>query len=333
MKAIVQDRYGAPEQVLAVAEVDPPVIGDDQVLVRVHASAVAGDDWHLIRGWPWVARPATGLLRPRRRVPGRELAGRVEAVGTAVTRWQPGDEVFGWAASGAFAEHAAADHDSLVRRPVDLPPQRAAVTPVSAVTALQALRDVGNVGAGHRVLIIGASGGVGTFAVQIAKALGAHVTGVAGTTNLDLVRSLGADEVVDYTRRDPTAAGPFDLIVDLVGNLPLRRLRRALTPAGTLVMAAGTGGRVLKGTQRFLTGPLLSPGSRRRMRPLVHRDRREDLVAVRDMIEAGAVAPVLSAEYPLVRVPEAVGHFAPGHSTGKVAVTIGEDVDADPASR
>ncbi|MEQ8834137.1 MAG: NAD(P)-dependent alcohol dehydrogenase [Miltoncostaeaceae bacterium] len=321
MKAIVQSGYGAPDEVLALRDVEQPPVGHNQVLVRVAASAVAGDDWHLMRGWPWVARLATGLRRPRHPVPGREVAGQVEAVGAGVTGLRPGDQVFGWAA-GALAQYAAADENALAPLPVGLTPEEAAVTPISALTALQALRDVGRTRPGDRVLVIGASGGVGSFAVQIAVALGARVTGVASAGNHDLVRSLGAERAIDYTGDDPAGHGPYEVIVDLVGVQPLRRLARALAPDGTLVMVAGSGGRVLKGTQRFLAGLVMSPFIRGRMRPLIHQDRREDLDAVISMIAAGSVRPVLSATYPLEGVVEAIRHFAAGHARGKVAITI-----------
>lgn len=323
MKAIIHERYGAPEEVLRVAEVDEPRPGPGEVVVAVRASAVAGDDWHLMRGEPYVARIATGLRRPRSRIPGRELAGRVETVGEGVTRLTVGDEVFGWSA-GAFAERAAVAADSLVAIPEGISYAQAAVTPISGFTALQALRDVGRVGPGDTVLVIGASGGVGTFAVQIARVLGARVTGVAGSAGVSLVAELGADRVIDYGTEDPlTGDERYDTIVDLVGNRPLRALRRALTPDGTLVLVGGTGGRWLKGTQRFLVGLVLSPFVRARMRPLVHADRRADLEALAEMISAGVLRPVVSAGYPLDEAGRAVGHFAAGHARGKVAIMIG----------
>ena len=322
MRAIVQQAYGSPDAVLELRDIVTPAIEDDEVLVQVHATAVAGDDWHLVQGQPYAARLVTGLRRPKNRVPGREVAGRVEAVGAAVTGLRPGDEVFGWC-DGAFAEHVAVPAGQLVRRPANLTLEQAAVVPVSGCTALQAVRDVGRVEPGHHVLVIGASGGVGTFAVQIARASGATVTGVCSTTNIDLVRSIGADHVIDYTLED-FAAGTrrFDVIIDLVGNRSPSDTRRALVDNGTLVLVAGTGGRWLKGTHRFLGALLLSPFVRQRLRPLIHRDRRSDLETLKDLIEAGDVTPVVSAHYPLAEVSGAIGHFPKGHARGKVAITV-----------
>lgn len=322
MRAVVQERYGPPDEVLTLREIDRPAIGDRDVLVRVRASAVAGDDWHLMRGLPYVARLATGLRRPKSRVPGREVAGEVEAVGRGVTELQPGDEVFGWC-DGAFAEFASTPEDTLAPKPANLTFEEAAVVPISGFTALQAVRDAGALQPGQSVLIIGASGGVGTFAVQIARAFGAEVTGVCSGRNAELVRSLGADHVIDYTTRDFTRDGKsYDLIVDLVGNRPLTALRRALEPRGTLVMVSGTGGRLFKGTDRFLRGLALSPFVSQRLRPLIHEDRRDDLLALTELVEAGEVSPVISARYPLAGVAEAIAHFEEGHATGKIAITV-----------
>ncbi len=321
MKAIIQSRYGAPSDVLEVQEIDTPVPREDEVLVRVEAAPIAGDDWHLMRGRPYIARFATGLRRPRNRIVGRELAGRVDAIGDRVERFKPGDQVFGWSA-GALAEYVAVPENSLAPKPSNLTAEEAAPVPVSAFTALQALRDKGGVEPGQHVLIIGASGGVGTFAVQIAKALGARVTGVCSSANVELVRSLGADRVVDYTREDVTADSRYDLIVDLVGDRSLSDLRRELAPSGTLVLVGGSGGRWFKGTDRFLRAMLLSPFVQQRLRPLVHADRQDDLLALKEMIEAGRVAPVISARFPMSEVAEAVGHFKAGHARGKVVIAI-----------
>lgn len=331
MKAVVQDRYGPPGVVLRLAEIERPDVGELDVLVRVRASAIAGDDWHLMRGLPYVARLATGLLRPKTRVPGREVAGLVEEVGRGVTNLQPGDEVFGWS-DGAFAEYVATPADTVAPKPANLSFEEAAVVPVSGFTALQAVRDAGALQPGQSALVVGASGGVGTFAVQIARAFGAEVTGVCSGRNAELVRTIGADHVIDYTREDFTRTGErYDLIVDLVGNRSLTALRRTLNPRGTLVMVSGTGGRLFKGTDRFLRGLALSPFVSQSLRPLIHEDRRDDLLALSKLIEAGEVSPVISARYPLSRVPEAIGHFEEGHATGKIAVTVADDGDASPS--
>jgi len=322
MRAIIQEAYGSPDDVLVLRDIDTPAIRDDEVLVEVHATAVAGDDWHLVQGQPYAARLATGLRRPRNRVPGRDVAGRVEALGAAVTELRTGDEVFGWC-DGAFAEHVAVPAGQMVGKPSNLTLEQAAVVPVSGFTALQAVRDVGRVQAGDQVLVIGASGGVGTFAVQIAKALGATVTGVCSSTNTDLVRSIGADHVIDYTLEDLTAGTRrYDLIVDLVGNRSLSDIRRALKPRGTLVLVGGTGGRWFKGTHRFIGALLVTPFVRQRLRPLIHRDRRRDLDALKDLIQDGKLTPVVSAHFPLAEVPAAIRHFAQGHARGKVAITV-----------
>ncbi|MEY2464129.1 MAG: hypothetical protein QOH64_2267 [Acidimicrobiaceae bacterium] len=322
MRAIIQEAYGSPDHVLELRDIDKPAIKDDEVLVEVHASAVAGDDWHLMQGEPYAARLVTGLRRPKNRVPGRDVAGRVEAVGAAVTELRPGDEVFGWC-DGAFAEHVAVPAAQLAGKPTNLTLEQAAVVPISGFAALQAARDVGRVQPGHHVLVIGASGGVGTFAVQIVKALGATVTGVCSTTNTELVRSIGADHVIDYTLDDLAAdARVYDVVIDLVGNLALADVRRALKPSGTLVLVGGTGGRWFKGTHRFIGALLLTPFVRQRLRPLIHQDRRRDLETLKELIEAGKLTPVVSAHFPLAEVPDAIRHFAQGHARGKVAITV-----------
>ena len=322
MRAIIREAYGSPDAVLELRDIDKPAITDDEVLVDVHAAAVAGDDWHLMQGRPYAARIATGLRRPKNRVPGRDVAGRVEAVGAAVTKLRAGDEVFGWC-NGAHAEHVAVPAGQLARKPTPLTLEQAAVVPTSGFTALQAVRDVGRVEPGHQVLVIGASGGVGTFAVQIAKALGAAVTSVCSTTNTALVASLGADAVIDYTLEDFTQRPErYDVIIDLVGNRSLADMRRVLGPSGTLVLVGGTGGRWLKGTHRFAGALLVTPFVRQRLRPLIHRDRKTDLKTLRQLIEAGKVTPVVSAHYPLAEVPDAIRHFAQGHARGKVVITI-----------
>jgi len=322
MKAIIQDRYGPPEDVLLLQEVDKPNVSDDEVLVRVHASAVAGDDWHLVRGLPYVARMVTGLLKPKNQIPGRDVAGVVEAVGRNVTQFGPGDGVFGWC-EGAFAEYATASEDWLALKPRNLTFEQAAVVPISGFTALQAVGDSGRLQPGQLVLIIGASGGVGTFAVQIAKSFGATVVGVCSAGSVDLVRSVGADRVVDYTQEDFTRDGQrYDLIVDMVGARSLADTRRVLSPTGTLVMVGSSGGPWFKGTDRWAGAVLLSPFIRQRLRPLVHTDSKDDLVVLKQLIEAGKVTPVISAQYPVSRVAEAISHFEEGHARGKVVITV-----------
>ncbi|MFI6799427.1 NAD(P)-dependent alcohol dehydrogenase [Streptosporangium canum] len=323
MKAMVRDAYCSPDA-LRLGDIDKPVAGDDDVLVRVHAAGVDQGVWHLVTGLPYVVRVAGfGLLRPGSRVPGLDVAGRVEAVGRNVTRFRPGDEVFG-TCGGSFAEYACAREDRLAGKPANVTFEQAAAVPASAVAALQGLRDRGQVRAGQRVLVIGAGGGVGTFAVQLAKALGADVTGVCGTTKTDLVRSIGADDVIDYTREDfADGARRYDLILDTAGRRPLSRLRRALTPRGTLVIVGGEGGgRWLQGTDRQLRALLLAPFVRQRLRVLMSAEREEDLRYCGELIEAGEVTPIVDRTYPLSEVPEAIRYLRGGHARGKVVITV-----------
>ncbi|MEU0477792.1 NAD(P)-dependent alcohol dehydrogenase [Streptosporangium sp. NPDC006013] len=323
MKAIVQDRYGSPE-VLELREIDRPVMGDDDLLVRVHAAAVDPGVWHLMTGLPYLARVmGFGFRRPKVRVRGMDVAGRVEAVGGNVTRFKPGDEVFG-TCDGAFAEYASARQDSFAPKPANLTFEQAAAVPVSACTALKGLREAGRVQPGQKVLIIGAGGGVGTFAVQLAKAFGAEVTGVCGTTKADLVRSIGADDVIDYTREDfADRARHYDLILDAAGNRPLSHLRRALTPRGTLVIVGGErGGRWIGGNDRQLRALMLAPFVGQRLRGLFSMPRAEDLRLLRELIEAGKITPVIDRTYPLGEVPEAIRYLEKGHARGKVVITV-----------
>ncbi|MEU7984981.1 NAD(P)-dependent alcohol dehydrogenase [Streptosporangium canum] len=323
MKAMVRDAYCSPDA-LRLGDIDRPVAGDDDVLVRVHAAGVDQGVWHLVTGLPYVVRVAGfGLLRPGSRVPGLDVAGRVEAVGRNVTRFRPGDEVFG-TCGGSFAEYACAREDRLAGKPANVTFEQAAAVPTSAVAALQALRDRGQVRAGRKVLVIGAGGGVGTFAVQLAKALGADVTGVCGTTKTDLVRSIGADDVIDYTREDfADGARRYDLILDTAGRRPLSRLRRALTPRGTLVIVGGEGGgRWLQGTDRQLRALLLAPFVRQRLRVLMSAEREEDLRYCGELIEAGEITPIVDRTYPLSEVPEAIRYLRGGHARGKVVITV-----------
>ena len=322
MKAIIQDSYGAPEDVLKLQETDKPTVGDGEVLVRVHAAPVSGTDWHLTRGLPYVARFVTGLRKPKNRVPGLELSGIVEAVGKDVTQLQPGDEVFGWC-DGSFAEYASVPEGQLVLKPTNLTLEEAAAVPISAFTALQSLRDRGQIQPGQEVLITGAAGGVGTYAVQIAKSYGAEVTGVCSTAKMDMVRSIGADHVIDYTEEGFTETGDrYDLLLDIYGNPSLSDCRRALKPRGTLVFIGGTGGRWFMGIDRWLRGLLLAPFLRLRVRPLVHTDSQDDLVTLKDLIEAGRVTPVLDKTYPLARVSEAIQFVREGRARGQVVITL-----------
>ena len=319
MQAIVQDSYGSSET-LTIGTVPTPEIGADEVLVRVHAASIHVGDWILMTGSPFVMRFATGLRKPKNRVPGTDVAGTVEKVGSAVTELRPGDEVFGWGA-GAFAEYMHAPASQFIRKPANLTFEQAAAVGVSATTALQLLRDDGNVRPGLKVLINGASGGVGTFAVQIAKALGAEVTGVTSTTNVKLVRSIGADHVIDYTREDFTAGGQrYDLILDNVGNQSMARTRRALTPTGMLI--SNGGGHADGKLGRTVRAILVSMVVRQQAGPSVKSQNRDDLVALKELIEGGRVTPVIDRTYPLTRTPEAIGHVAEGHARGTVVITV-----------
>ncbi|MGW4891630.1 NAD(P)-dependent alcohol dehydrogenase [Kitasatospora sp. NPDC004240] len=325
MKAIVQDVYGPPE-VLRLGEVDRPVPGRGEVLLRVRAAAVDAGVWHLMAGLPYAIRLAGfGVRAPKNPVRGLDVAGTVEAVGPEVTGLRPGDEVYG-SADGSFAEYARARADRLAPKPAGLDWEQAAAVPVSGCTALQALRDRGRVAAGQRVLVIGAGGGVGTFAVQLAKAFDARVTAVCSGGKAERVRAIGADEVIDHTREDPlAAAGRYDLILDIAGNRPLGRLRRALTVRGTLVIVGGeAGGRMLGGNDRQLRALLLSPFLRRRLTTLAATQRRADLLRLGELIEAGSVRPVIDRVLPLAEVPEAVRLLRAGQVCGKIAIRIGD---------
>ena len=323
MTAIVQDEYGGPE-VLRLEEIDRPRIGDDEVLLRVHAAGVDRGAWHLMTGLPYPVRLAGyGVRTPKTRVRGRELAGSVEAVGANVTRFRVGDEVFG-IGEGGFAEYATATPDKLAPKPRNLTFVQAAAVPISALTALQAVRDGGQVKPGQKVLVIGASGGVGTFAVQIAKAFGADVTGVASTTKLDLVRSLGADHVIDYTRGDIMEGGRrYDVILDTGGNRSLRHLRRALTPTGTLVIVGGeTGGRWMGGYDRGFRALMLSRFVGQRLRMLTNSENAEDLTVLTELIESEAVKPAVDRTYPLRETPAAIRYLVDGRARGKLVITV-----------
>jgi NADPH:quinone reductase-like Zn-dependent oxidoreductase len=323
MKAIVQDRYGSAD-VLELRDVDQPVAGDDEALVRVHAAGVDAGVWHVMAGLPYMIRiMGYGLRAPKTLVRGTDVAGRIEAVGKNVTQFQAGDEVFGTAA-GSFAEFASAKANKLAPKPANLTFEQAAVVPTSAITALQGLRDHGKVQAGQKVLIIGASGGVGTFAVQLAKAFGAEVTGVCSATKVDAVRSIGADHVIDYTREDFAETGQrYDVILDIAGNRSLSHLRSALTSRGTLVIVGGEAGdRWIGGTDRQVRALVLSPFVGQKLRTFIAKERREDLEYLTGLIEAGTVTPVVDRTYPLSEAPEAIRSLKEGHGPGKIAITI-----------
>ena len=324
MNAIVQDSYGDAEDVLRLEHIATPEPGDNQVLIRVKAAGVDRGVWHLMTGLPYPLRFAGfGVRVPKQRVRGGDVAGRVESVGTNVTTLRAGDEVFGFA-DGTYAEYALARPDKLAPLPTNLSFEQAAAVPVSALTALQALRDRAHVQPGQQVLIIGASGGVGTFAVQIAKAFGAEVTGVCSTSKVELVRSIGADRVIDYTRQDIAANGDrYDVIVDIGGNRPLRQLRQALTACGTLVITGGeNGGRWLGGTDRQLRAMAWSPFLRQQLGTFVCSENSADLGVLAGLIESGQVTPVIDRTYPLADVPAAIRYLQDGQARGKLVISI-----------
>jgi NADPH:quinone reductase-like Zn-dependent oxidoreductase len=323
VKAIVQDTYGSTD-VLELRDVDKPEPADDEVLVRVRAAGVSRGVWHLMTGLPYAIRIAGyGLRAPKTPVPGMDLAGVVAAVGKDVTRFQIGDEVFG-IGKGAFAEYARAPENKLAPKPANLTFDQAAAVPVSGLTALQALRDHGRTEPGQKVLVVGASGGVGAFAVQLAAVFGAEVAAVCSTAKTDLVRSLGADQVIDYTREDfADGKQSYDVILDIGGNSSLSRLRRALAPKGTLVIVGGeTGGRWLGGADRQLRAVLLSGFVGQKLKTFVCKENHEDLTVLKDLIESGKVTPVVDKTYPLIEAPEAIRHLALGHARGTVVVTV-----------
>jgi NADPH:quinone reductase-like Zn-dependent oxidoreductase len=311
MKAVLYQKYGSPD-VLELQEVDKPTVTEGEVLVRVHAASVNPLDWHFLRGKPFVVRIFAGLVKPKRKILGADMAGRVEAVGGKVTQLQPGDEIFG-NKSGAFAEYLCVPEDGVVLKPANLTYEEAAAVPVAALTALQGLRDKGEIQPGHKVLINGASGGVGTFAVQIAKSFGAEVTGVCSTRNLDMVRSIGADRVIDYSEEDFTqAGGRYDLILDAVGNHSLSDAKRALHANGIYVAVAGSVGRAL----------WIAMTGRKRMVSMLTKSNREDMGFLKELLETGKVTPVIDRRYPLSEVAEALRYLEEGHAQGKVVITV-----------
>jgi NADPH:quinone reductase-like Zn-dependent oxidoreductase len=319
MQAIVQDRYGSAE-VLEARDIDRPAIGANEVLIGVRAASVHVGDWILMTGVPYLMRLGTGLRKPKNPVPGTDVAGTVEAAGPHVETLRPGDEVFGWC-TGAFAEYAAAPEDQLLKKPANLTLEQAAAVGVSASTALQLLRDDANVQPGQKVLINGASGGVGTFAVQIAKAFGAEATGVCSTTNLELVRSIGADHAIDYTQEDfRDGAERYDVILDNVGDRSMADTRRALTPNGTLL--SNGGGHAAGKLGRTIRGSLVSLVVRQQAPPSVKTQNRSDLIALKELVEAGQVRPIIGGTYPLSRTADAIRQVAAGHARGTLLIAV-----------
>jgi len=322
MKAIVYTEYGAPD-VLQLREVEKPTPRDDEVLIKVHAASVNAADLHLLGADPFLIRLSSGLLKPKHTILGAAIAGRVEAVGRNVKQFQPGDEVFGdisgcgW---GGFAEYVCASEDALVLKPTRLSFEEAAAVPMAAVTALQGLRDKGQIQAGQKVLINGASGGVGTFAVQIAKSFGADVTAVCSTGKMDMVRALGADQVIDYTQEDFTHNGQrYDLILAANGYHSIADYKRALSPKGMYVMTGGSGVQLF---QAMLLGPWISITGSKKMGNLLAKPNNKDLVFMKELLEAGKVVPVIDRRYPLCEVPDALRYLGEGRAKGKVVITV-----------
>ncbi len=316
MKAIVQNDYGTPSA-LSLKEVAKPAVEDNDVLVRVRAASVNAGDYFSMKGEPWIARLSVGFPKPKDYIPGWDLAGHVEQVGKQVTGFKPGDEVFG-ACQGTFTEYACADPGKLALKPGNLTFEQAAAVPTAALTALQGLRDAGHAQEGQKILVNGAAGGVGTFAVQIAKSFGAEVTGVCSTKNVDMVLSIGANHVIDYTKEDFTQSGPrFDLILDNVANHSFSDLRRALTPEGVIVPNSGHAG-----IGYVIKAFLLSMFVRQVGRPYVTSENTQDLIVLKELIEAGKITPVIDQTYPLSEAPAALGYICKGHARGKVVITI-----------
>jgi len=322
MKAIVYTKYGSPD-VLEFEEVQKPVSGDDEVLIKIHAAAITAGDAIVLKGEPFVTRFVTGLLEPKNTIPGKEMAGRIEAVGGNVTQFQPGDEVFGdlsVASWGAFAEYVSVPESAIALKPANLTFEEAAAIPESAVVALQGLRDKGKIQPGQKVLINGASGGVGSFAVQIAKAFGAEVTAVCSTRNMEMVRSLGADHIIDYTKEDFTQNGQqYDLILAVNGYHPISDYKRALTPEGIYV---ATGGSMAQSLQATMIGPFISMTGSKTMGGMMVKPNKNDLVIIKELIEANKVAPVIDRRYPLSEAAAAFHYIGDGHAQGKVIITV-----------
>ena len=321
MKAAVCSRYGPPD-VVQITDVEKPVPKDNEVLIEVRAASVNPFDWHLMRGTPYIVRIMAGLLKPKDKRLGVDVAGQVEAVGRNVTQFRPGDEVFG-ACRGAFAEYACASESALVMKPDNVTFEQAASAPVAAFTALQGLRDKGQIQPGQKVLINGAAGGVGTFAVQIAKWFGADVTGVCSTRNADMVRSIGADRVIDYTQEDFTKSGQrYDLFFDCVGNHSLLACRRVLNPKGIYIVVGGPDGRWLGPLARMIKTLVLSRFVSQNLVMFLARRSKEDLTIMHELMKAGKVTPVIDKRYKLSEVPEAIRYLEEGHARGKVVITL-----------
>jgi NADPH:quinone reductase-like Zn-dependent oxidoreductase len=321
MKAIVYCDYGSPD-VLALQSIDRPSVGDSQVLVKVHSASVNPLDWHYVRGTPYIGRLDMGLRKPKITRLGVDFAGTIVSVGTSVTRFKPGDEVFG-ARTGAFAEYVTARADRIALKPANISFEQAAAVPVAALTALQGLRDHGKLQAGQKVLINGASGGVGTFAVQIAKALGAEVTGVCSGRNVEMVRSIGADHVIDYTKEDFTKRPErYDVVIDNVGNHSLSAMRHIMQPSGRYVMVGGPSGRWLDPMPRALGALVQSMFASQEMSMFISQLNEKDLTLLAEMMQAGKITPVIDRRYPLAEVPAAVAYLETGRARGKVIITI-----------
>jgi len=326
MKAAVYHRYGPPE-VVQVKDVEKPSPGDNEILIKVHAASVNPVDWHFMRGTPYLLRIAAGLHQPKVTRLGVDVAGRVEAVGRNVTQFKADDEVFG-SCRGAFAEYACTSEKALGMKPDNVTFEQAASVPLAAWTALQGLRDRGQIQPGQKVLINGAAGGVGTFAVQIAKSFGADVTGVCSTRNVDMVRSIGADRVIDYTKEDFTRIGPqygqpYDLLFDCIGNHTLLACRRVLTPNGICIVVGGPSGPWMIGPlARAITGPVLSRFVRQKFITFIAKRSHEDLTILHQLMKAGKVTPVIDRRYSLSEVPEAIRYLEEGHARGKVVITL-----------
>jgi NADPH:quinone reductase-like Zn-dependent oxidoreductase len=323
MKAVAQEEFGSPK-VLEIKEVEKPAVKDDEVLVRVRAASANPRDWHFMRGLPYISRPQAGWRKPKNKVLGSDMAGEVEAVGKAVTLFRPGDHVYGFVGHGAFAEYVSVPEGMLGLKPTGLSFEQAATVPLAAMTALQGLRDVGEVRAGQKVLIVGASGGVGTFAVQIAKWFGAHVTGVCSTRNVELVKSLGADHVIDYTEQDFTRGRKrYDVIFQLAGQASPSECRRVLTPKGRLVLSSGdSNGRFIGPVDRVVKALLLSPFVSQSLVLLSFKRSSEDLRLLGELIEAGEVTPVIDKTYPLRETPEAIRYLETGRARGKIVIAV-----------
>jgi len=323
MKAIVQDKYGSAD-VLELRDVEKPHPGDDELLIRVHAAGVDPGVWHLMTGEPYLVRAmGFGFRKPKIRIRGTDVAGTVEATGRKVTLFEQRDPVYG-TCDGSFAEYACAKAERFAPKPMNISFEQAAAVPVSGMTALHGLRDAGKLQPEQKVLVIGAAGGVGTYAVQLAKDFGAVVTGVCSTTKVELVQSIGADEVIDYTREDfADGTRRFDLILDTAGRRPLSQLRRALTSRGTLVIVGGEGGdRWLGGFQRQIFAPLRSRFSEQKLLGLISNERQQDLLTLKDLIEAGKLRPVIDRTYPLSEAAQAIRYLELGHARGKVVITV-----------